>query len=119
MSCQSYINAWHEHKIDLFQSPSMRIDKCVGSNCLLVLCAMLESSDCKRRWTYEFLSMEAYSENETKLKPDMRIERVGRHQVGVSGTLDWQYDIDKTTMVGYQENGIGACNLTYLMLYAR
>ncbi|KRG05615.1 uncharacterized protein Dmoj_GI26453 [Drosophila mojavensis] len=76
----------------------MILDKCVGKNLLLLLFTVLGNCESKRRWTYEFLYAEGFSDNEAKLKPDLRIQRVGRYQVGVSGTIDWQYDIDRTTM---------------------
>lgn len=72
-----------------------------------MLLAVLESCDCKRRWSYEFITAEAYSENESKLKPEIRIERVGRYRIGISGSLDVNYEIDNTTMVGYGLDIIG------------
>ncbi|XP_030566923.1 uncharacterized protein LOC115766969 [Drosophila novamexicana] len=65
---------------------------------LLLLC-VLQCSDGKRNWVYDPISIDGLSADETKVKVDMRVERVGRHEIGFSGTIDWQYDIDNTTMV--------------------
>ncbi|XP_064553300.1 uncharacterized protein LOC135438759 [Drosophila montana] len=68
--------------------------------CLLLLA--LEGCEGKRNWDYDPIFLTGNSSDETKLKPDFRVERVGRYEVGFSGTLDWQYDIDNTTMVEVQ-----------------
>ncbi|XP_030559276.1 uncharacterized protein LOC115761613 [Drosophila novamexicana] len=65
--------------------------------CLLLLA--LEGCECKRNWDYDPISLTGHSSDETKLKPDLRVEHVGRYEAGFSGTLDWQYDVDYTTMI--------------------
>ncbi|XP_064539352.1 uncharacterized protein LOC135429093 [Drosophila montana] len=65
----------------------------------LLLLLVLKSSDCKRNWEYDPISINGISADETKMKFDLRVERLGRHEIGFSGTIDWQYDIDNTTMI--------------------
>ncbi|XP_023171080.1 uncharacterized protein LOC111599620 [Drosophila hydei] len=65
---------------------------------LVLLLALLGSCECKRLWTHELLEIHTYSEDESKIKLEARIERQGRYLVGISGSGDLQYDFDNTTL---------------------
>ncbi|KAH8400798.1 hypothetical protein KR009_000970, partial [Drosophila setifemur] len=52
-----------------------------------------------RQWDYEPISIETTSSDESKLKFDAKIERLGRGEFGLSGTIEWKYDADENTMV--------------------
>lgn len=53
----------------------------------------------QRMWEHELLEVHVSSADESKLKLNMYVNRVGRNLVGFSGTVDWQYDVDNETMV--------------------
>ncbi|XP_023171048.2 uncharacterized protein LOC111599594 [Drosophila hydei] len=66
---------------------------------LLLLLAFLESCMGKRHWTYEIIDASGYSDDETKLSLNWRVERVGRHITGITGFVNFNYDVDNTTMI--------------------
>ncbi|EDV55056.1 uncharacterized protein LOC6547084 [Drosophila erecta] len=68
---------------------------------LLFLFATLLIDGCKagRNWDYEPLSLTSYSSDEDLLKIVTKVDRLGRSQYAFSMTLDWNYDVDKDTMV--------------------
>lgn len=53
----------------------------------------------QRNWEYEPLSLTSYSSDESLLKITTKIDRLGRSDYAFSMTLDWNYDVDKDTMV--------------------
>lgn len=52
----------------------------------------------KRNWVYEPLSVEVKTSDPTKLNIEAKLDRIGR-DFTISITLDWNYDVDETTMV--------------------
>ncbi|XP_068144291.1 uncharacterized protein [Drosophila tropicalis] len=53
----------------------------------------------KRQWEYELLSIDTFTSDESKLKIDFRVVRMGRGEFGFSGEIAFNYDADETTMV--------------------
>ncbi|XP_033149297.1 uncharacterized protein LOC117134763 [Drosophila busckii] len=53
----------------------------------------------KRLWDYEPISITGYSEDESRLKPDIRIARKGRQRPWFEGSIDWNYDPAETDTV--------------------
>jgi len=53
----------------------------------------------QRNWDYEPLSLTSYSSDENLLKITTKVDRLGRSEYAFSMTLNWNYDVDKDTMV--------------------
>lgn len=53
----------------------------------------------QRNWDYEPLSTECESSNEDLIKLESKVERVGRDEYALSGSLVVNFDMDETTMV--------------------
>ncbi|XP_017044436.1 uncharacterized protein LOC108090332 isoform X2 [Drosophila ficusphila] len=52
-----------------------------------------------RKWEYELLSLEVFSSDLKLVKPEAKVVRMGRSEIGLSGSLDWNYDAtDETTV---------------------
>ncbi|XP_017014795.1 uncharacterized protein [Drosophila takahashii] len=64
---------------------------------ILLLCLQLARA--ARKWDYEPISMSTTSSDESKLKFDMKIDRLGRADWGMSATLEWKYETNEETMV--------------------
>ncbi|XP_017044433.1 uncharacterized protein LOC108090330 [Drosophila ficusphila] len=69
----------------------------IGGLWLLIL--LVDNCSGKRKWDYEPLKIDPYSSDESKLKMTAKVDRVGRNDFGVSATIDFNYDVDDTTMV--------------------
>nr|XP_016940560.1 uncharacterized protein LOC108017901 [Drosophila suzukii] len=52
-----------------------------------------------RKWDYEPISLTATSSDESKAKVDLKIDRLGRAEWGMSGTIEWKYDMNVESMV--------------------
>ncbi|KAH8348349.1 hypothetical protein KR084_006649, partial [Drosophila pseudotakahashii] len=52
-----------------------------------------------RKWDCEPVSMSTTSSDESKLKFDMKVDRLGRAEWGISATLEWKYDSNEETWV--------------------
>ncbi|XP_032587027.1 uncharacterized protein LOC6581360 [Drosophila mojavensis] len=65
---------------------------------LMLLLAILNDCGCKRMWEHELLEAHVYSSDESKVKLNLYVNRVGRDLVGFSGTVDWNFDADNEAM---------------------
>ncbi|KAH8290441.1 hypothetical protein KR054_002988, partial [Drosophila jambulina] len=52
-----------------------------------------------RNWDYEPISLKSFTSDEKLLKIQTKVDRLGRADFAFSMTLDWNYDVDNTTMV--------------------
>ncbi|EDW28780.1 GL19354 [Drosophila persimilis] len=53
----------------------------------------------ERKWDYEPVFVSTHSSDEGQLKIGGKIDRLKRGEFAISASLDWNYDIDETTMV--------------------
>ncbi|XP_017044432.1 uncharacterized protein LOC108090329 [Drosophila ficusphila] len=53
----------------------------------------------ERKWDYEPISLTTTSSDDSKLKIDAKIVRIGRGDFGLSVTIEWKYDANEETMV--------------------
>ncbi|XP_023168324.2 uncharacterized protein LOC111597715 [Drosophila hydei] len=65
---------------------------------LVAFLFLLECCLGARNWVYEPLSVEVKTSDPTKLNIEAKLDRIGR-DFTISITLDWNYDVDETTMV--------------------
>ncbi|XP_002004805.3 uncharacterized protein LOC6578906 [Drosophila mojavensis] len=65
---------------------------------LVVFWFLLKCSLGERNWIYEPLSVEAKTSDPSKLNIEPSLDRIGR-DFTISINLDWNYDVDETTMV--------------------
>ncbi|XP_017077704.1 uncharacterized protein LOC108112378 isoform X2 [Drosophila eugracilis] len=69
----------------------------VGGLWLIVL--TVDQCSGKRKWEYEPLSIETYTTDESKLKIEAKIDRIGRGEYGISANIEFKYEADDNTMV--------------------
>lgn len=53
----------------------------------------------QRNWDYEPISLKSFTSDESLLKIKTKVDRLGRGEFAFSMTLDWNYDVDESTMV--------------------
>ncbi|XP_017044438.1 uncharacterized protein LOC108090333 isoform X2 [Drosophila ficusphila] len=73
--------------------------------CLLFL--LFSGCEAARKWEYELLSLEVFSSNPKLMKIEAKVVRMGRSEIGLSATLDLNYDVtDETTIevIAYRSN---------------
>ncbi|EDV55054.1 uncharacterized protein LOC6547082 [Drosophila erecta] len=72
-----------------------------GYPSVLILLALLLISRCEaaRKWDYEPISVSTTSSDESLIKLEANIVRIGRGQYGVSARVEWNYDVTERTMV--------------------
>ncbi|XP_039483037.1 uncharacterized protein LOC120446233 [Drosophila santomea] len=67
-----------------------------------ILCIFFHLAGAARNWDYEPISFTATSSDESKLKFEAKLERLGRSDYGISGIIEWKYDTNEETMVEVQ-----------------
>ncbi|EDW48433.1 GM21861 [Drosophila sechellia] len=67
-----------------------------------ILCIFFHLTGAARKWDYEPLLLPTTSSDESKLKFEAKIERLGRSDYGLSGIIEWKYDTNEETMVEAQ-----------------
>ncbi|XP_016988925.1 uncharacterized protein LOC108051350 [Drosophila rhopaloa] len=64
-----------------------------------ILILFLHLAKAARKWDYEPISMSTTSSDDSKLKFDGKIDRLGRGEYGLTATIEWKYDTNEKTMV--------------------
>ncbi|XP_043645337.1 uncharacterized protein LOC122614753 [Drosophila teissieri] len=72
-----------------------------GYSSVLLLLAILLISRCKaaRKWDYEPILISATSSDDSLIKLEPHIVRMGRGEYGLSARVEWNYDVTEETMV--------------------
>ncbi|XP_017077713.1 uncharacterized protein LOC108112383 [Drosophila eugracilis] len=64
-----------------------------------ILMLYIHLAKAARKWDYEPISFVGFSSDESQLKFETKVDRMGRSEWGISGNLEWKYDASEETMV--------------------
>ncbi|EDV55052.1 uncharacterized protein LOC6547072 [Drosophila erecta] len=65
----------------------------------VLILLIVDQCNGKRKWDYEPLSIETYSTDESMLKIEAKVDRVGRGEYAISANIEFKYTPDENTMV--------------------
>ncbi|XP_034668580.1 uncharacterized protein LOC117901781 [Drosophila subobscura] len=65
----------------------------------LLLHLLLQGAVGERKWDYEPVFVSTHTTDERQLKIGSKIDRLKRGEFAISASLEWNYDVDETTMV--------------------
>ncbi|XP_017117331.1 uncharacterized protein LOC108139199 [Drosophila elegans] len=64
-----------------------------------ILVLSIHLAEAARKWDYEPLSFITTSSDDSKLKFDAKIDRLGRGEYGLTAVIEWKYETNEKTMV--------------------